>query len=136
VSTQTTQSTQSIEQFFARWAMSNNELNASFRDSFADGAEWHAGPPPIPVTHGAVEALGLMDAFKAQHDLTTIDVDVVNIARAGAFVYTERVDHLVNSSGERFLSIPVAGVMQLDDADRIAYWHDYWDMQEFLALGS
>jgi putative drug exporter of the RND superfamily len=41
-----------------------------------------------------------------------------------------------NSRGERLLSIPVAGVTKLDSDGRIAYWRDYWDMQEFLALGS
>jgi limonene-1,2-epoxide hydrolase len=85
-------------------------------DRAASGCRWRrsAGPSPIPVTHGAEGALALMKGFNEQHDLTTIEVDILRIGQADGAVYTERIDHLVNSQGTRFLSIPVAGVMTLD----------------------
>jgi limonene-1,2-epoxide hydrolase len=129
-------STSDVERLFERWAVSFDELRASIRDAFADGAEWYAGPPPVPVTHGAEEALALLNGFNAQYDLTTIEVDVLRIGRVDDVVYTERVDHLVDAAGKRFLSIPLAGVMKLDGDGRIAYWRDYWDTQEFLALAA
>jgi limonene-1,2-epoxide hydrolase len=123
-----------IEQFFQRWGTSFHELCAAFRESFAEDGEWIAGPPPIPVTHGGNEAAALLEGFKQSYDLTTIDVEILHLGQSGNVVYSERIDHLIDSKGSRFISLPVAGVMALDDDGRITHWRDYWDMLEFLEL--
>jgi limonene-1,2-epoxide hydrolase len=96
--------------------------------------EWIAGPPPIPMTTGGDEAVGLLQGFRDSYGLATIDVDVLHLGESGGVVYSERIDHLVDSTGTRFISLPVAGVMRLDEAGQIAHWRDYWDMREFLEL--
>ncbi len=123
-----------IEQFFKRWGTSFDELCAAFQDTFTDDGEWIAGPPPIPATHGGDAAVALMQGFKQSHDLTTIDVEILHLGQSGNVVYSERIDHLVDSNGNRFISLPVAGIMTLDDDGRITHWRDYWDMREFLEL--
>jgi limonene-1,2-epoxide hydrolase len=120
--------------FFLRWSTDFDELCAAYRDVLGDQAEWVAGPPPIPVTHGGEEAVGLLEGFRTNYDLATIDVDVLQLGQSGNIVFSERIDHLVDSSGERFISLPVAGVMHLDGDGKLTYWRDYWDMREFLEL--
>lgn len=131
-----TGTTDEMEQFFRRWGKSFDELCAAITDTFAQDCEWIAGPPPIAATYGPEQAIALLGAFRQSHDLTTIDVEILNLGRAGNVVYSERIDHIVDSGGERVISLPVAGVMTLQDGGRITYWRDYWDMQEFLALGT
>ncbi|RAV01570.1 limonene-1,2-epoxide hydrolase family protein [Mycolicibacter senuensis] len=119
---------------FQRWSISFEETCESFRALLGDSGVWIAGPEPIATAHGAEEAIALLEGFRASHGLATIEVEVLNLGRCGPFAYSERIDHLVNSHGDRFISLPVAGVMRLDDDNRVAYWRDYWDMREFLAL--
>ena len=104
-----TQTTQTIEQFFARWATSNEELTASFRDSFADGAEWQAGPAPIPVTRGAEEARNLTGllAHAPKRDRYG-GIDTAGGFRGSGYFRTERRDGrwwLVTPDGNPFFSI-------------------------------
>jgi limonene-1,2-epoxide hydrolase len=119
---------------FTRWGTSFDELCASFRTLLGSQGEWIAGPPPIPPTHGGDEAVGLLEGFRTNYDLATIEVEIIQLAESGGVVYSERIDHLVDSTGTRFISLPVAGIMRLDGAGQIAHWRDYWDMREFLEL--
>lgn len=125
--------TQGIQAHFTRWGTSFDELCASYRGMLGAQGEWIAGPPPIPVTHGGGEAVGLLETFRDGYDLATIDVEILHIGQAGDVIFSERVDHLVNSAGVRFISLPVAGVMHLSDG-QISYWRDYWDTREFFEL--
>ena|ERR1700712_3866276 len=126
--------TQAIQTHFARWGTNFDELCASFQTMLGAQAQWIAGPPPIPMTTGGDEAVGLLEGFRDNYDLATIDVDVLHLGESGGVVYSERIDHLVDSTGTRFISLPVAGIMRLDGAGQIAHWRDYWDMREFLEL--
>ena len=123
-----------IAEFFQQWSTGFDEMCDAYRNALGDSATWIAGPSPIPVTHGGEEAVGLLKGFRASHDLTTIDVDILHLGQAGDIVYSERIDHLVDSKGLRFVSLPVAGVIYLDGDGRITHWRDYWDMREFLEL--
>ncbi len=123
-----------IRSFFERWAVSFDEMSDAYRDLLGPSATWVAGPPPIPVTHGGDQAVGLLEGFRNSHDLTTIDVDILHLGHSGDMVYSERVDHLVDSESRRFVSLPVAGVMRFDEHGQLTYWRDYWDMREFLEL--
>ena len=125
---------QQIRAFFLRWGASFDELCTAYRDVLGARAEWIAGPSPIPVTRGGEEAVGLLEGFRENYDLATIEVDILHLGQSGNIVYSERVDHLVDSAGRRFISLPVAGVMHIDDGGQLTYWRDYWDMREFLEL--
>ncbi|MBJ7337562.1 limonene-1,2-epoxide hydrolase family protein [Mycolicibacterium sp.] len=122
-----------VEAFFRRWAISFDEMCDAYRTALGEGGEWVAGPPPIPTTYGGEAAVGLLEGFRDGYDLTTIDVDLLSFGGSGGVVYSERVDHLVDSTGSRFLSLPVAGVMRFDGG-YLSHWRDYWDMRDFLAL--
>jgi limonene-1,2-epoxide hydrolase len=122
------------ERFFQRWGVSFNEMADAFRDEFAENAEWYAGPAPIPVTHGAQEAVDLLGGFAQSHGLATVEVELLRFAHGDGELYSERIDHLRKEDGELIISLLVSGVMTLDANGRITYWRDYWDMQEFLAL--
>jgi limonene-1,2-epoxide hydrolase len=126
--------TQNIETHFARWGTSFDELCASFRTLLGSQGEWIAGPPPIPPTRGGEEAVGLLEGFRTNYDLATIEVEILQLGESDGIVYSERIDHLVDSTGERFISLAVAGVMRLDDAGQLTYWRDYWDTREFFEL--
>jgi limonene-1,2-epoxide hydrolase len=128
-----TTATQHVEIFFQRWAISFDELCAAYREALGDYGEWVAGPPPIPVTHGGDEAVALLEGFRQNYDLATIEVELLQLGQSGDIVYSERIDHLVDSAGLRFISLAVAGVMRISDG-QISYWRDYWDTREFFEL--
>ena len=85
-----------IAEFFQQWSTGFDEMCDAYRNALGDSATWIAGPSPIPVTHGGEEAVGLLKGFRASHDLTTIDVDILHLGQAGDIVYSERIDHLVD----------------------------------------
>ncbi|MCV7229996.1 limonene-1,2-epoxide hydrolase family protein [Mycolicibacterium komossense] len=126
--------TQDVQAHFQSWGTGFDQLCVSFRAMLGTQGEWIAGPPPIPMTTGGDEAVGLLEGFRDSYDLATIDVDVLHLGESDGVVYSERIDHLVDSTGTRFISLPVAGIMRLDESGQIAYWRDYWDMREFLEL--
>jgi limonene-1,2-epoxide hydrolase len=125
---------QDIEVFFGRWASSFDEMCAAYRAALGDRGEWIAGPSPVPTTHGGEEAVRLLEDFQNGYDLNAIEVDLLALGESDGVVYSERIDHLVDSQGNRFLSLPVAGVMRLDGDGRIGYWRDYWDARDFFEL--
>jgi limonene-1,2-epoxide hydrolase len=125
---------QGIEVFFRRWGTSFEELCAAYHSALGERAEWIAGPPPIPTTHGGEEAVHLLEGFRKTYDLSTIEVELLHIGESDNVVYSERIDHLVDSTGRRFISLPVAGIMRLDEEGHITHWRDYWDAREFFEL--
>lgn len=47
---------------------------------------------------------------------------MLQLGESGGVVYSERIDHLVDSASKRFISLPVTGVMRLDEAGQIIHW--------------
>ena len=118
-----------VENFFERWATGNQEFCDSFTDTLAADAPWLAAPG-IPVTHGPAEAIALLDQFRAGYNLASVRVDMVRIGQTGDVVWTERIDDIMDPDGNVIVTIPVAGVLTLNDAGQITSYRDYWDMQE------
>lgn len=118
-----------VQNFFGRWNTSYDEMCASFRETFAADAPWLAAPG-IPETRGASEAIAVLDQFRAGFNLATVKVVFTRIAQAEDVVWTERVDDIIDAAGNVIVSIPVAGVLELDSDGKIASYRDYWDMQE------
>lgn len=125
---------QDAEAWFASWIDSNEALLSAFENAFTADGEWVAGPPPIPPTRGGKGAADLLRGFKQSHDLTTIRVELLRCDHTGDHLYTERIDHLIDSNGKTFISIPLAGIFDIDADGLITYWRDHWDMHEFNAL--
>lgn len=122
-----------VERLYERWGTSYEELCASYSEIFSAGGTY-VTQQDTPPAHSAAEALALIEGFHLGFGVETIDVDSVKIDQVGNRVWTERVDHMVNASGERFLSIAIAGYFDFADDGTLLVWSDYWDMRGLLAL--
>ncbi|ONH32050.1 MULTISPECIES: limonene-1,2-epoxide hydrolase family protein [Protofrankia] len=121
-----------VENFFKRWSVSYDELTASFTDTFTAETPWLAAPV-VPETHGPAEAIALLEQFRAGYNLATIQVHIKRIGQTGDVVWTERVDDVKDADGNLVVSIPVAGVLTLNDDGKITSYRDYCDLQELQA---
>ena len=97
-------------------------------DYFTDDAVYH-NIPMQPVTGKAA----IRQAFESfVPGSPEIEFVMLNIASAGAVVFTERIDKL--SIGGKRVELPVAGVFEVHDG-KIAAWRDYFDLQQLTAAG-
>lgn len=55
-----------------------------------------------------------------------IDWQIIGIARSGLTVFTERRDRFVFADGQD-ITVPAAGVFDIDDEGLIVRWQDYFD---------
>jgi limonene-1,2-epoxide hydrolase len=133
VDTNTVDTKSIVERETERWGKSYAELCQSFRDLIGDGGTYLC-QQDMPLVTGWQAAQELIDGFHAGFGVETIEVEWTRIVQVGNDVWNERIDHMVNAAGERFLAIPIAGFFAFDDAGNLTAWHDYWDMRELLAL--
>ena len=136
-SARSTSNQEAVERFFAAWGGSFDSVIASFDELLADDVRWEQSA--LPTTNSKAEAVGLMQGFRAQLGLGTIDVDMLNIAAAGDVVLTERVDHLRTDDGTLIASFPVMGVLEFNDNGRVQSWREIFDPRaalEMLAAGA
>jgi len=124
-----------VEQETLRWAKSHDELRQSYTDFLGSTARYLCHPD-IPVVTGSEPALELIAGFHQGFGVETIEVEWLYIVAFGNDVWNERIDHMVNAAGERFLAIPIAGRFSFDDAGTLTEWHDYWDMTQLNALAA
>lgn len=123
------------DEFFARWAISFDEMCASFTGTLAPDGVWDQRP--MARTTGPAEAVRILRLSRRALGLDTIGVDVLSIAVTGDTVHTERVDHLRRADGSLIVSAPVAGVLTYRDG-RLTHWREYFDTASLAsrALGS
>ncbi|MEO0033141.1 MAG: hypothetical protein RIS94_2899 [Pseudomonadota bacterium] len=121
--------TETVEAFCAQWSKSGG-FAESIRSHFTDATVYEN----VGLTHttGIAEALAMVEQFEQGMGLATIDVDMLAIVEQGGRVLTERVDHMVNAKGERFTSIRLMGIFEVQDG-KIAGWRDYFDASPFKA---
>ena len=122
-----------VQEWCARWAKGYDELCQAFRDQLAGDSEYQVHPD-MPLMIGPEQAVAAMGGFRAGFDLESITVEFLKIAQVGNDVWSERIDTCVNTKGEGFIAIPIAGVMTLDDDGKVVRWHDYWDFRELEKL--
>jgi len=58
--------------------------------------------------------------------MSFLKVDMLAIAEQGNTVLTERVDHLHAADGTLVMSVPLAGIFDVEDG-KIVGWRDYFD---------
>lgn len=80
---------------------------------------------PLPPRCGLEEIRayieGIFTAF-------TCEIETLHIASSGNIVFTERVDYLTRTDGEKpTVPLPVTGVMEMKDG-KIRRWRDYLDL--------
>ncbi|MGQ0466673.1 MAG: nuclear transport factor 2 family protein [Sporichthyaceae bacterium] len=120
-----------VEQFFAHWGKDWDSFLQSYRDYLAPDGVYIAHPNIPPVT-GADEAVAILNPFHSM-GVESIDVEITKIVQVGDDVWMERIDYMKDPRGERYLAIPIAGVITFDADGKIARWADYWDMQQVVA---
>lgn len=85
--------------------------------------EIHCTGASYPPAKGPDETMALCEPFLVAEE---IDWQIVNCARNGHVVFTERVDRF-RFVGKPWLVIPAAGVYEVDTQGLITRWHDYFD---------
>ncbi|MEA2346768.1 MAG: limonene,2-epoxide hydrolase [Thermoleophilaceae bacterium] len=116
-------------EFFERWGVSFEEMEASFRETFAPACVWEQRP--MAVTTGPDEAVRFLRRARTALGVETVEVDLRNISATGGIVHTERMDHLRRADGGLIVSAPVAGVLEWQDG-RIVSWREYFDSASFV----
>ncbi len=59
-----------------------------------------------------------------------------NVASSDTQVFTERTDEVTMRHDGKRVAVLLCGVFEVDEANRITYWREYWDMQDILAQTS
>ncbi len=113
-----------VTEFFAQWNDSYDSLRGSLLNHFSEDCLWDQRP--FAVTTGPGPAVEFMDRCRRFGGIETIEVELVHIAEAGDTVLCERIDHLHRRSGSLIASVPVAGILDLQDG-KIVNWREYSD---------
>ncbi|MGV3511932.1 MAG: limonene-1,2-epoxide hydrolase family protein [Novosphingobium sp.] len=118
---------ETVETFCAMWAQPGG-FAASMQEFFTEQTEYEN----VGMTHtiGIEQGLGLVAGFENGMGIARIKVDMLAIAANGDTVFTERVDHMVNTAGETFVSLRLMGIFELQDG-KIVKWRDYFDTAPF-----
>jgi limonene-1,2-epoxide hydrolase len=111
-------------EFFRRWAVSFDELCASFEDVMAPVCRWEQRP--MLVTNTRSQALRFLRVSRRVLRLATVEVELPYVTSVGNVVLTERIDHLLRNDGTLIASAPVAGVLEFDGR-RVVAWREYFN---------
>ena len=96
----------------------------AYQDYLADDMKWvQCG---LPTTNSRDEAIGLLDAFNQAVGFTGWNTETITWAAQGDSLLIERVDHLLDSNGEIFMSVPIVGVFTVQNG-KIVEWHEYFN---------
>ncbi len=116
-------STAAVRAFFRGWG-SPETFRVAFEDHLAVECRWDQRP--MLVTRSRAGALAFLRVSRVLLRLSHCDVEMRHVAADGATVSTERIDHLLRPDGTLIASLPVAGVLRLDDDGRIVEWREYF----------
>jgi len=107
------------------WSKGHDEMIDSFRRTLAPDAVWeNVG---ISITRSRDEAVKMLSAQEGGSGVFAVDVEMVHIAEVGNVVLTERVDTMRSADGTTILRVPIAGILEFNEADQIAAWREYFD---------
>ena len=84
----------------------------------------------VPIGHmtghaAMLEFLGPMFASKGP-----VEFEIVRQTATGNTVMNERIDRFVMKGKE--IALPVAGVFEVNDDNKISFWRDYFDNEMFM----
>jgi limonene-1,2-epoxide hydrolase len=112
-----------VSDLFAKWDRSYVELCASF-EAMSDDCVWIQSS--LPDSHGRLAALSLVQGWHQRLSLETIRVEIRKIIADENCVASERIDHLRRADGSVIATIPVVGIMDMENG-KIKRWHEYFD---------
>ena len=107
-----------VREFLAAWAKRDGDLLAEY---FTEDAVWHESWRDAVVGREAIRNELTFQISWA----TDFDLEVRTIATVGNSVLNERVDRFVMNGQQ--ITVPVAGVFELNDAGKFTGWRDYYD---------
>jgi limonene-1,2-epoxide hydrolase len=61
------------------------------------------------------------------------DCNMISVASNGSQVFTERADTVTMRRDDRKVTVLVCAVFSVNDAGKITYWREYWDMGDIEA---
>lgn len=85
----------------------------------------------LPTVQGPEAAREFFLSFAQFAPMVGVKVEWKAIAASGSTVITERIDYMVDASGESLIALPIAGTLEVADDGRIAAWRDYFDPRPF-----
>jgi len=107
-----------VRAFFADWATRDPDLLVAY---FAPASEWSEANRAPARGHDEIRSvLELQVGFGSEFEF-----EFRTIGSFGSTVFTERIDRFtINGSP---IVVPVAGLLEFDEAGKIRTWHDYYD---------
>lgn len=108
--------------FFDAWERADEEAIVSF---FADDAVYH-NIPYKPVS-GVEKIRKAVKGFLKTGENMTFAINKMVVA--GDSVVTERVDGWTQKGEQK--SLPVLGILEFNDAGKLAGWREYFDVKTF-----
>jgi limonene-1,2-epoxide hydrolase len=109
-----------VEDFIAAW----NRMDVpGALAMMAEDATWDN--IPMGPAKGMVEIQGIMAQFPPAEGIEFV---THHIATNGNVVLTERTDKFL--IGGKWRALRVMGTFEINDADKIQHWRDYFDMAE------
>jgi limonene-1,2-epoxide hydrolase len=120
-----------VRQFFDELGKPGQIL-AACEAHLADDCVWEN--TGLPTAAGKSTIMAMMGQFVNGYGMDRLVVDLRAIAVSGNAVLTERVDHMDDKDGQRMLSFPLAGTLEVRNG-KITRWSDYFDPRPLLPTG-
>lgn len=121
---------EAVKQFFAAMDTTSLDDAAKALESLVtDDFVWENSG--LPTVNGPQGGADFLRYFGTVLPMVGIKVDWIAVAAAGNVVVTERVDHMVDAEGNKLLSLPLAGTLEVAEDGKIKAWRDYFDPRPF-----
>ncbi len=121
---------ETVKQFFASMdTTSIDDCAKALASQVTDDFVWENSG--LPTVNGPQGGADFLTSFSQAMPMTGIKVDWIAVAAAGNIVVTERIDHMVDAEGNKLLSLPLAGTLEVAEDGKIKAWRDYFDPRPF-----
>jgi limonene-1,2-epoxide hydrolase len=121
---------QLLRTFFARWAVSFEELCQSMRDSMAEDCLFQQ--TRLPDLVGPRATIEFLKQARAAFGFETFEVQVRTLIAQDRWVACERVDDMKDARGRTLATFPAVCIMEIKDG-KIRAWRDYFDSADMPA---
>lgn len=121
--TNATANEQLVRKFFASFSGPGQD-QAAIRSMCSEDFLWENSG--LPAVRGHEAACAMVDAWAAQIDFASLDIEILHMAVDGETVLCERVDTFYNSKGAILFKLDIMGRLDIQ-AGKIVAYRDYFD---------
>lgn len=121
-----------VRAFFDSWGDDVDSLIAAMSRHLAPDVVWEQ--TGLPTAHSLAQAVAMMESAR-RRGTVGMTVEVRALAADGSTVLTERLDRIIGIDGSVVATIPVMGVLELDDDLLVRRWREYFDVSILATLG-